>query len=255
MRHVTLIKSWYTYIKNSFISLFSFTILKFIPKKNILKIIHLLENKKVLVLGSGPSLDKLNQNLIDNYEVIFFLNSSISSLESFNFNQNQKIFFNSDLFRFKELKEKIYSLDETWLYIFIPIHLQLFFSFIPFYFKRNIFLLIPKYRIGLPFEKNVTKSIVTYDIAKNQDTKNFLDINNFKVFPHTVALNAFYFLISCKASQIHYLGCDFSSGHSKLSKYTGVSNFSNNKIYLWLNKLKKLSKNYSINFKDLNNEL
>ena len=109
--------------------------------------------------------------------------------------------------------------------------------------------------MGFPFEKNVTKSIITYDIAKNQDTKNFLDINNFKVFPHTVALNAFYFLISCKASQIHYLGCDFSSGHSKFAKYSGVSNFSNNKIYLWLNKLKQLLKNYSIEFKDLNNEL
>ena len=183
------------------------------------------------------------------------MNNSIISSESFNFNQNKKIFFNSDLFQFKQLKEKIYSLDETWLYIFIPIHLQLFFSFISFYFKRDIFLLIPKYRMGFPFEKNVTKSIITYDIAKNQDTKNFLDINNFKVFPHTVALNAFYFLISCKASQIHYLGCDFSSGHSKFAKYSGVSNFSNNKIYLWLNKLKQLSKNYSIEFKDLNNEL
>lgn len=255
MKYILLVKSLYTYIKNSFISLFSFIILKFISKKNILEIINLLEKKKVLVLGSGPSLDKLNQNLINNYEVIFFLNNSIISSESFNFNQNKKIFFNSDLFKFKQLKEKIYSLDETWLYIFIPIHLQLFFSFISFYFKRDIFLLIPKYRMGFPFEKNVTKSIITYDIAKNQDTKNFLDINNFKVFPHTVALNAFYFLISCKASQIHYLGCDFSSGHSKFAKYSGVSNFSNNKIYLWLNKLKQLSKNYSIEFKDLNNEL
>ena len=127
MKYILLVKSLYTYIKNSFISLFSFIILKFISKKNILEIINLLEKKKVLVLGSGPSLDKLNQNLINNYEVIFFLNNSIISSESFNFNQNKKIFFNSDLFKFKQLKEKIYSLDETWLYIFIPIHLQLFY--------------------------------------------------------------------------------------------------------------------------------
>ena len=255
MKYINSIKSLYTYIKNSFISIFSFVIIKFIPKKDIFEIIQSLENKKVLVLGSGPSLDKLNQNLINNYEVVFFLNSAISSLESYNFNQNKKILFNSDLFRFKELKKKIYSFNETWSFIFIPIHLQLFFSFISFYFKRNIFLLMPKYRIGFPFEKNVTKSIITYDIAKNKDTKNFLDVNNFKVFPHTVALNAFYFLISCKASQIHYLGCDFSSGQSKLANYKGVSNFSNNKIYLWVNKLKQLSKNYSTDFKDLNNQL
>tara|TARA_B110000037_G_C17087174_1_gene492438 strand:+ start:780 stop:1538 length:759 start_codon:yes stop_codon:yes gene_type:complete len=251
MNYVSIIRSLYIYTRNSFISLFSFIIIKFIPKKNIFEIIDLLKNKKVLVLGTGPSLDKLNQDLINNYEVIIFLNNSISILKIFNFNQ-KKIFFNSDLFRFRKLKKQIYSLDNTWIYIFIPIHLQLFFSFILFYFEKNVFLLIPKYRIGLPFEKNVTNSIITYDLAQNQDTKKILDINNFKIFPHTVALNAFYFLISCKVSQIHYLGCDFTSGNSiKLNENGWRSNLSKKKIYLWVNKLKKLSKKYSINFKDL----
>jgi hypothetical protein len=251
MNYVSIIRSLYIYTRNSFISLFSFIIIKFIPKKNIFEIIDLLKNKKVLVLGTGPSLDKLNQDLINNYEVIIFLNNSISILKIFNFNQ-KKIFFNSDLFRFRKLKKQIYSLDNTWIYIFIPIHLQLFFSFILFYFEKNVFLLIPKYRIGLPFEKNVTNSIITYDLAQNQDTKKILDINNFKIFPHTVALNAFYFLISCKVSQIHYLGCDFTSGNSiKLTENGFRSNLSKKKIYLWVNKLKKLSKKYSINFKDL----
>ena len=251
MNYVSIIRSLYIYTRNSFISLFSFIIIKFISKKNIFEIIDLLKNKKVLVLGTGPSLDKLNQDLINNYEVIIFLNNSISILKIFNFNQ-KKIFFNSDLFRFRKLKKQIYSLDNTWIYIFIPIHLQLFFSFILFYFEKNVFLLIPKYRIGLPFEKNVTNSIITYDLAQNQDTKKILDINNFKIFPHTVALNAFYFLISCKVSQIHYLGCDFTSGNSiKLTENGWRSNLSKKKIYLWVNKLKKLSKKYSINFKDL----
>ena len=251
MNYVSIIRSLYIYTRNSFISLFSFIIIKFIPKKNIFEIIDLLKNKKVLVLGTGPSLDKLNQDLINNYEVIIFLNNSNNILKIFNFNQ-KKIFFNSDLFRFRKLKKQIYSLDNTWIYIFIPIHLQLFFSFILFYFEKNVFLLIPKYRIGLPFEKNVTNSIITYDLAQNQDTKKILDINNFKIFPHTVALNAFYFLISCKVSQIHYLGCDFTSGNSiKLNENGWRSNLSKKKIYLWVNKLKKLSKKYSINFKDL----
>mgnify|MGYP006086511303 FL=1 len=181
MKYFTIIRSLYTYTKNSFISLFSFIIIKFIPKKDIFKIIHLLKNKKVLVLGTGPSLDKSNQDLINNYEVIIFLNNLIIILKIFNFNQ-KKIFFNSDLFRFRKLKKQIYSLDNTWIYIFIPIHLQLFFSFILFYFEKNVFLLIPKYRIGLPFEKNVTNSIITYDLAQNQDTKKILDINTFNFF-------------------------------------------------------------------------
>ncbi len=210
-----------------------------------------MKNKKVLVLGSGPSLDELNQEMINRYEVIIFLNNSISVIKIFNFENKTKLLFNSDLFRFKQLKKKIYNLDKNWIYIFIPIHLQLFFSFIIFYLKKEIFLIIPKYRIGNPFENNVTKSLITYSLAKNDDTKSILDISNFRVFPHTVALNAFYFLISCKVKQLHYLGCDFSKGRSSYSNDKTTSNFSNKKIYLWMIKLKKLSENYFIDFKDL----
>jgi hypothetical protein len=214
-------------------------------------LIHSLKNKKVLVLGSGPSLDKLNQKVINNYDTVFFLNHSINVSNIFNFDKKQKIFFNSNLFRFIQLKKKIYTLDKTWTHIFIVVHLQLFFNFILFYLKKNVFLLVPKYRIGNPFEKSVTKSFVTYSLAKKHDTKNIMDIYKFRAFPHTVALNAFYFLILCKVSQIHYLGCDFSSGSSIFSTDKGTSNLANKKIYLWVNKLKQLSKNFFIDFKDL----
>ena len=72
MKYIILIKSIYTYSKNSLISFLSLFIIKLIPKKNILKLIASLENKNVLVLGTGPSLDRLNQELIDKYDVIFF---------------------------------------------------------------------------------------------------------------------------------------------------------------------------------------
>lgn len=251
MKYTIYIKALYTYIKNSIISISSFILIKLIPKKNIFEIINFLKNKKVLVLGTGPSLDKLNQDLIDRYEAIFFLNNSITAIKNFDFSKKKKIFFNSDLFKFKQLKKKIYSLDNTWVYIFIPIHLQLFFNLILFCLKRNVFLLMPKYKIGLPFEKNVTKSIITYDLAKNEDTKKILNIKNFRSFPYTVALNAFYFLIFCKVSQIHYLGCDFNSGKSIIADEKAVSDFSKQKIYLWINKLKRLSNINLVNFKDL----
>jgi hypothetical protein len=249
MKYIAFIKSLYFYIKNSFISSLSFVIIKFIPQKNIFEIIHSLKNKKVLVLGTGPSLNKLNQDLINNYEVIIFLNHAISVAKIFNFNNKKKIFFNGDLFRYKEIK-KDHFFDKTWMYIFIPIHLQFFFILISLYFKKNIFLLIPIYRLGSPFEKNVTKSIITYTLAQNGDTKKNLDVNNFRSFPHSVALNTFYFLISCKVNQVHYLGCDFSMGRSAFTNYK-ASDFSKKKIYLWINKFKKLSKKNSVDFKDL----
>ena len=251
MSYIKKIKFILIYIKNSFISLISFIIVKTIPKKDISKLINSLNNKKVLVLGSGPSLDKLTQEIIDRYEAIFFLNNSINVSKIFNFNKKQKFFFNSDLFRFKQLKNEIYSLDSTWFFIFIPIHLQLFLSFLPFLFHKNVFIIVPRYRVGTPFEKNVTKSLVTYLHQKNHNIKNFIDINNYKVFPYTVALNSFFFLISCKVNKIHYLGCDFSNGRSSYTNDKGASSFSKNKINLWVNKLKKLSENYSIDFKDL----
>ncbi len=251
MKYIFYIKTIYTYLKNSFISVISFITIKVIPKKNTLDLINSLKSKKVLVLGTGPSLNKLDQNLIDNYDVIIFLNNAISVSKIFNFEEKRKIVFNSDLFRFKQLKSNLNSLDKSWTFFFIPIHLQLFFSFVYFYFKKNVYLLIPEYKIGFPFEKHVTKSIITYRLAGNQDTKSIINLNNFRCFPHTSALNIFYFLISCKIAQLHYLGCDFSTGQSTFTKYKGIHDFSNKKIYLWINKFKKLSKNYSIDFRDL----
>ena len=132
-----LFKLIFSYSKNSFLSLISFPIIKILPKKNINPLFNSLKNKKVLVLGTGPSLDKLNQNLINNYDVIIFLNNAISLSEKYNFEKKVKIVINSDLYRFVQLKKTFFNLDNTWKYIFIPIHLQLLFSFLFFYFKKK----------------------------------------------------------------------------------------------------------------------
>ena len=251
MKYIIYVKNLCIYLKNSFFSLFGFLILKLITPKKKSKLIDLLKNKEVLVLGSGPSLDNLNQDLIDRYEIVFFLNNAVNVSKTFDFDKKKKFIFNSDFFRFIQLKKTLFSLDKSWTFIFIPIHLQLLIKFIFFYLKKNVFLLVPKYRFGFPFEKNVTKSIITYCFIKRNDLKNILDFNNLKVFPYTVALNTFYFLISCKVSKIHYLGCDFSKGRSLLSNNQDAANFSNKKIKLWINKLEKLSKKYNIDFKSL----
>ena len=78
MKYIIFAKTIYTYTKNSFISIFSFLLIKVIPKRNISEVINTFKNKKVLVLGTGPSLNNLNQNLIDKYDIVFFLNGAIS---------------------------------------------------------------------------------------------------------------------------------------------------------------------------------
>ena len=158
------------------------------------------------------------------------MNNAIVISKKFNFESKEKIVINSDLYRFIQLKETFFELDDTWKHIFIPIHLQLVFSFLFFYFKKKVFLIIPKYRIGYPLEKNVNKSIITYKLAGNDDLRSNLNTKDFKNLPHTVALNAFYLLISSRVSQLHYLGCDFSTGKSVLTQYEGITNFSNKKF-------------------------
>ncbi len=241
MKYITLFKYLLIYTRNSILSLFSFVFVKFVPKKNIFKLMAELKNKKALVLGTGPSLNNLSQDIINQYDVIVFLNNAIHINSVFNFENKKKIFFNSDLYRIKDKQFiKIFnSLDKSWINIFIIVHLNLFYSLFLYLFKKNIFLLTPNYRLGSPFEKNVTRSLITYIHTKNNDTKKIIDIRNFRAFPHTVALNAFYFLISSKVNQIHYLGCDFTA------------DFSDKKIYLWVIKLKKLAKKYYIDFRDL----
>lgn len=253
MRYATFIKTLLSYARNSFFSLLNFLIIKFFKKRDILELVNSLKDQKVLVLGTGPSLDKINQDLINRYEVIIFLNKSISVVNIFDFEQKRKIFFNSDLYMFNQIKNNINIFDKKWTFLFIPVHLHLFLSLIRFYFKKNVFLLFPKYRIGSPFEKNVTKSIITYKHATHNNVKNKLDVNNFKPFPYTVALNAFYFMISCKVNKLHYLGCDFSIGRSHHTNYSNKSDLpeKKKKIYIWLNQLKKLANEYSIDFKDL----
>ena len=94
MKYIFYIKTIYTYLKNSFISVISFIIIKVIPKKNTLDLINSLKSKKVLVLGTGPSLNKLDQNLINNYDVIIFLNNAITVSKIYNFEKKRKIVFN-----------------------------------------------------------------------------------------------------------------------------------------------------------------
>ena len=204
-------------------------------------------------MGTGPSLNKINQDLINKYEVIIFLNKAISVTKLFNFEEKKKIFFNSDLFMFNQVKHEINNFKDKWTFIFIPVQLQLFLRLVNFYINKNVFLLIPKFRLGSPFEKHVTKSVITYKLATNKSIKKKLNINNFEPFPHSVALNAFYFLILCKVSKLHYLGCDFSLGRSFYTKYSVNSDLPDKKkrIYLWINKMKKLAKDYSIDFKDV----
>ena len=65
MKYIVYARNLYTYLKNSLISIFSFILLKYIPKKKFSELVDKLKNKKVLVLGSGPSLDELNQEMIN----------------------------------------------------------------------------------------------------------------------------------------------------------------------------------------------
>ncbi len=89
MKYITFFRYLYIYARNSILSLLNFVFIKFIPKKNIFKLMVELKNKKVLVLGTGPSLNNLNQDIINQYDVIVFLNNAINILSIFNFEKKK----------------------------------------------------------------------------------------------------------------------------------------------------------------------
>tara|TARA_Y100000996_G_scaffold396496_1_gene362643 strand:+ start:10570 stop:11325 length:756 start_codon:yes stop_codon:yes gene_type:complete len=217
------------------------------------------KDKKVLVLGSGPSLDNLTQDLINKYEYVVFLNASFRASSKFNFENLTKILFTADGYRLS-LMESDLAKNRDIKIIFLGTHLQKFRT-IKRVLKNNSFahFLKPKYTISLfgkdEDEKDIsfgtTASLLTFKLSKLKDMDSIWKEGEFPVFPHTVALPAIYYLISSGCSQIDVLGCDFSSGRSKLVLHEGVT-FKNDKIAIWVGKLHEVAKKEGIKLNFLN---
>lgn len=234
------IKKLKSYLINSPRSIFGFFLLLVLKRHDIKNLMQAFDRKKILVIGSGPSLDLISQEMIDKYDTVVFLNAAIRTAKKFDFSGSEKFFFNSDLYRFNELRKELCQLDQYWYFIFIPIHLHLVFSIIRFKRNRNVYLLLPQYRVGCAFEKNVTNSFITYAHSERVDIGKDLTSNQERVpvFPYSVALSAFNFLVASNASIIHHIGCDFGEGRSHYAAQPSAS-FSYRKIKMWLSRIEK----------------
>ena len=234
-----LSNSLYSLVGALLLALFAF--IRGAPSKDVFR------KRNILVLGTGPTLDRLDQDLIDGFDVVVFLNAAIRIAERFDFSAVKKVFFNTDSHRFCELRQDLERLDKTWCYIFIPIHLHLFRKLFFFCARREAFFLLPRYRLGHWRERHVPRSFLTVNVTPPSYTRVPFVSGRIPYLPYTVAFSAFYFFISCEPQKLSYLGCDFDTGRSCLVSQPSAS-FEGKKLNLWMRRLKMLSNKYNIQF-------
>lgn len=182
-------------------------------------------NKNILIVGSGPSLDKVDQEYYSRFDVVLYINHAIKLANM----AQENYFFTTDI----KVALNIYRKP----YFSIIKELKKDSSIVaPGNFNQSLFL-------SKEFEKNFSwictgdaeykkyqskrsilgvRPAVYYYRPLNIDT-NFLDIwfselnqvKYFPVFEITSALTAIAFVAKYLPKSITLIGCDFSAGRSK----------------------------------------
>ncbi len=248
-----------SYIKKSIISLLSFpiiylaAIINFIFKQRINPLSNIFG--EILIIGSGPSLSRLNQDIINNHDFIIFLNSAFQTKKIFDFSKKKVFLMIWDNFRLQDsiLKnEESKNLIKDMHLIINPINfykLDVYIkAIIRFSCKKTI--LFPYPRFYLPWRnpsKQLLKSFITSELPKK---KHLLKphVNIFGcifILPRTIALCAFYLVLTSrnKLNLITFVGCDFKGQEAStlIKKQFSSTSLNNVKIILWFNVLKKIA--------------
>ena len=174
-----------------------------------------LHSKRILILGTGPSLDLLTDEMLANYELIVFLNGAIRISSQLNFKGKKKIFFCTDLHAFRVYKDDILQLELDWLFIVVPLFFREFPSQLRMLLRRKAYLLMPYFSLfgfagdfGFNQSRRFCASFIGYKYVKRCARVTLKIPFFFRPFPRSVALNAVWFALLAKVSCIHYLGCD-----------------------------------------------
>lgn len=182
-------------------------------------------NKKVLIVGSGPSLDKVDSKYFSGFDVIIYINHAIKLAN----NNQDYYFFTTDVGVALEISTKSYfdkiqsikkqksiiapgNFDQT---LKINSEFESYFSWICAFqgvYKRyqgtkSLLGFKPSVLYYRPAEINEHK--LDYWFSQSNQ------VNYFPVFEVTSALTAIIFAAKYHPSSITLIGCDFSKGRSK----------------------------------------
>tara|TARA_X000000950_G_C13911190_1_gene659041 strand:+ start:1128 stop:1877 length:750 start_codon:yes stop_codon:yes gene_type:complete len=211
-----------------------------------------LNGKKILVLGTGPSLEKLSQKTIDEYDVIFLITHAIKLLNKFNFKKKEVVFYCADGLGLYEVNNEVKN-KNIYNLIFIIHYFR--FSFLMTLNYKKVKYIFSKVKLTNSYNKrDRTNSILSekFFTKKNDIYQNFH--NNVNVFPYTGSLSLFHFLILNHAKIVHALGCDYNNGRTQIvttTKLKSTFNKQRSKILLWFKLLQKLALSKNCELKNL----
>ena len=185
-----------------------------------------LMNKKILILGTGPSIKKLNSKILSSYDHIFLLNKAIYKYDEINSelkNIDRQIslsFFCCDRNRIYEVKDHLNKIN-------IPVSRKIFFPDYPISIIKTDLNKIKATIIGgnkawrnaycgygkgnlYGWHMLYTETPINFDSTKENIIKRVLNNGPNVYIPYTVAFSCITFISGYKPMCIDLLGCDFS---------------------------------------------
>lgn len=209
---------------NSIIGLLA---LKFVKKKNDEPNWYSdINNKEVLIVGTGPSLDRINSHFFESFDSLIYLNYSIKFIK----NSDQSFFFSTDpdLVRrlclpkyytnLKQIKKQNRIIAPIFLQQ-VPILDRDFLSFFEWIAPHRIKLEVPmatllkfkNIKVKVPLPPRFTPADITTD-ALEAWWRSSSQVSSFPIASSTSAISAILFAAKFNPKKITLIGCDFGEG-------------------------------------------
>ena len=218
------------FFKNSFVFFclilsqliyFLFHKLNFPREKESNKIFSIFKNKRVLIIGAGESISKLNQKIIDGYDHVIAINHSIDITSKFNI-KNLHLYSCDTNGIIENLRKRNFSNIHS---IFFPFQTTMPLKIIKTTLKPNVDLIRPTIRWRWKNYKNTKLKYPSLDVIYVKDFQTWLNSTTTSLRPSTI-YSSFYslalLLIKNKIKCMGIVGIDFSYKYSNLLGSTEV---------------------------------
>jgi len=201
---------------------------------NTPKTIHLQGKQNVLILGTGPSLSRLDKKLANNYDCIVAINYALCHPVFISVSENRRVWFSCDPFRVTDLADELASSGN------FP---RLFYPVCPTNSLRV--LSRPNLRRNITFIKPITYRTRYRDLilagrphtSVHPSLKIYIEsceraiagLSGYVPCSHlTSALTAVVLFASMGARRIDLIGCDLNSSRDPHFSALGDADFDNN---------------------------
>lgn len=168
------------------------------------------KDKKILVLGSGPSLALFPKVNLDNFDVVVAINDAGQSIE--NLRMNERYIFSCDTEKMIGLRLKSRSLVPMLLVptqTNFPIAMRLLSA------RSNAFINFPKYRFNLRTFASLDFKLPVYSVNLSTVPGEQYQLNDeIPVYGHTSAFTLLNILLIERVSSVTLLGIDLTNEYS-----------------------------------------